>query len=119
MSKEKIRDLLICIIAVSTLVFMLTTHVFATDVNSLLGNDDEEAEEEIEDEPEATPTNTNKNVNTNNTVNNKVNNTNKNVNTNTATYPNAGVDYSIVVVIAVCGVSAVYAYKKIKDYSNL
>ena len=54
-------------------------------------------------------TNTNTNVNTN---------INTNVNNNTTnTMPNTGVSYSSLVIIAIAAVSAVYAYKKIKEYN--
>jgi len=66
---------------------------------------------------------TNTNVNTNQNLinvtpqNNVNNNINVTSNTNTGKdLPEAGVDYSIVLIIAICGVSAAYAYKKIRDY---
>lgn len=57
--------------------------------------------------------------NTNNTNRNNTNNTNRN-NTNT-TLPKTGIEDSLptVVLVVVFGVSAVYAYKKIKDYRNI
>ena len=123
MSKEKMKELLICLIAVFTLVFILTTHVFATaDINSLLDNsDDEEEVEDATDDGDDLDDLDDENTNVNNSINNSVNNTtnNTNANVNKTKYPDTGVDYSIVFVIVVCGVSTVYAYKKIKDYNNL
>ena len=53
---------------------------------------------------------------TNNTVNNAVNNTNKTNNTTPTTHADAGLDQSVLLIIAICGISAVYAYKKIREY---
>ena len=55
---------------------------------------------------------------TNNTVNNIVENTNKNASTN-ETLPKTGVteDYAIIAFAVVCGISAIYAYKKVKKYN--
>lgn len=65
-----------------------------------------------------TPTN-NTNTNTNNTNINTSNNNTSRYNNNTNTLPKTGVnDYSIALIIIVCLVSAVYAYKKIRDYNK-
>lgn len=86
-----------------------------------------------EDEPENTVVeNTVNNVNTVNTVNdaNLVGNTTINTtatnNTNTSNYnvtqnlPQTGAnDYIMVLVIGVFAVSAIYAYKKIRDYKSI
>lgn len=131
MFKGKTKELLICIIAVLALVFVLATHVFAMeeDITSLLRNSSD-GEEDIPEETDGLNAlddldddldddyNTNVNNSVENTVNNTTN-TNNNTNTNTTKYPDTGVDYSIVFVIVVCGISTVYAYKKIKDYNNL
>lgn len=63
------------------------------------------------------PNNTTAN-NTINTVNNTVNNVVNNP-TNNTTFPNTGVADStiIFVLIATCTISAMYAYKKVKDYN--
>ena len=71
--------------------------------------------------------NTNSNTNTSNT--NKTNNTNKSNNTNNSSVynntnnnlPKTGIEDSIPVaaLVVVFGVSAVYAYKKIKEYKNI
>ena len=60
--------------------------------------------------------NTNNNTNNNNNKLNNVVNNKANV-SNATEHADAGVDYSIVFIIAVCGVSAIYAYKKIRDYN--
>ena len=72
-------------------------------------------------------TNTNNaNTNTNNT-NTNTNNTNRTNNTNNASIynntnlPKTGIEDSVPVamLVVVFGISAVYAYKKIKDYRNI
>lgn len=64
--------------------------------------------------------NTNTNTNRNNTNNNALRTNNANTYNNT-TLPKTGIQDSlpIVLLVAVFGVSAVYAYKKIKDYRNI
>lgn len=63
--------------------------------------------------------------NTNNIVNNSTNNTvlktNNTNNYNNTSLPKTGVEDSIpaVLVVAVLGISAVYAYKKMQDYKNI
>ena len=110
----KTKELIICIISIIALVLAITTNVFATqtsDVGVLLGNNIEKnADNNFSEIPSTTTDkdNTTKTTNTNNT-------TNRNNTTNTM--PNTGVSYSSVVIIAVAGVSAVYAYKKIRDYN--
>lgn len=119
----KTKELVICIISIMALVLAITTTVFATDdiqdLNSLLGNTTTEENVEgntnvanVEENTEFEiigGTNTNTNVNTN---------VNENVNVNaTNTIPNTGVSYSSLVIIAVAGISAIYAYKKIKEYN--
>ena len=66
-----------------------------------------------------TNTNTNTNRNSANTNNTNISNTNRNNTTNSL--PKTGVEDSLptVLLIAVFGISAVYAYKKIKDYRNI
>ena len=59
------------------------------------------------------------NTPTNNTNINTSNNNTSRYNNNTNTLPKTGVnDYSIALIIIVCLVSAVYAYKKIRDYNK-
>lgn len=59
-----------------------------------------------------------------NTVKNTVNNTANKVNNTNSTYtntnlPSAGLDYSVLFVIAACVISGVYAYIKIRDYNEI
>ncbi len=107
MLKEKTKELIVCIISVIALILAITTNVFAnsvTDLNELLGNNNNNEENYTQILNEKTP---------NNVVPNNV------VPNNTAnTMPNAGVSYSSIIIIAITSLSAIYAYKKIKDYNN-
>lgn len=126
MSKKKTKELIVCIIALIVLMLAVVTDVFAMSIEDALGNNS--AGNNFSTIPDATNTSTGNNTSngtgnnianntSNNTTNtNKVNNTNRN--NNATAIPNTGVDYSVVLIIAVCGISAVYAYKKIKDYNN-
>lgn len=121
----KTKELIICIISIIALVLTMATTVFATDdiqdLNSLMGNTtiDTNTNTDFEEIEETTNNvvNTNTNVNVNTNTNTNVNtNVNNNVNA-TNTIPNTGVSYSSLVIIAIAGISAIYAYKKIKEYN--
>lgn len=67
-------------------------------------------------------TNTNVENNVTNVTPNIVTNTNNNTSNynNTTTLPQTGAgDYMMILIIGVLAVSAVYAYKKIRDYKNI
>lgn len=106
---SRTKEILISLLAIIVLILAITTNVFATSADDLLNalgnNQNNNAVAEI-------PT---KNNTTNNIVNNSAN-IKANV-SNATEHADAGVDYSIVFIIAVCGVSAIYAYKKIRDYN--
>ena len=114
----KTKELIICLISVLALILAITTTVFATedpdDLDTLLGNNtNSEENNDFEQIGEAEDINNNSNTNTNM-------NTNTNNNTNqTTSIPYTGIDYSVLVIIAICGGSAIYAYKKIRDYQSL
>lgn len=119
---SKTKELIICIISIIVLCLAIATNVFATetpDLNSLMANNNTENNnfEQIGEATNNTNINTNTNVNTNTNTNINAN-INANTNTNTTkSIPYTGIDYSVIVIIAICGVSAVYAYKKIRDYN--
>lgn len=119
MSKIKTKELIVCIITLIVLVLSIVTNVFAaTSLNTLLDNSTGSGVQNIEERGNNTNNNTNNNTSNNkNNVLNKTNNTANNTN-RTTTMPNTGVDYSILLIVAVCGISAIYAYKKISDYKN-
>lgn len=115
----KTKEIIICLVAIFALILTITTNVFAQDINALLnGSTSENTFTNIEEENTTTLNNTTTNNVVNNTTTN-VNNTNinANANTNKTTMPDTGVSYSSVVIIAICGISAIYAYKKIREYN--
>lgn len=131
---SNIKKTIICILSISLVIFAITTNVFATadDLFSALTNNS--ANKEISNIEERNTSNsesnntsknniisgnTNTNTNTNkNTSTNKNTNINKNADTaNADEHADAGVDYSIVFIIAICGISTIYAYKKIRAYN--
>lgn len=122
------KELIVCILSLLALTLVITTNVFATtstDINALIQNSNKQTINYI---PSGNTTNntvnntanntTNNTVNntTNNTLNNTVNNTNKTNNTTPTTHADAGLDQSVLFIIAICGISAIYAYKKIREY---
>ena len=117
MSKEKIKELIVCILAISVLLLVITTNVFAMDddedVFNALGGNANRYDNIFEEE--------NENIKVNNTAKNNTvkNNTAKNNTAKNTSIPYTGVDHSVLFVIAVCGISAVYAYKKVRDYNNM
>lgn len=113
---------LFSILLISVMVMMFSTSVLAADsaidlpLNSSKNNT-------TDNNTKADNTNTNKNTNNKNTNNT---NTNKNNANNSSIYnntnlPKTGIEDSIPVamLVVVFGISAVYAYKKIKDYKNI
>lgn len=126
----KEKKIFLVALAVIMLVILGANTVFATGTQQIVIN----------------PTSTNNNVADNNTVNTAVNNTTNTTNTatnntvnlvsvpsttntsknntsvynntNTTNLPKTGAnDYIIVAVIAVLGVSAIFAYKKVREYN--
>ena len=118
---SKTKEIIICVISVALLILAIATNVFATEAPPL-GNLLQETNNPSNDFQQIPENNTaarSTNTNTNNKISTNVNaNNNTNNNTNTTSgIPYTGVDYSVIVIIAVCGVSAIYAYKKIRDYN--
>lgn len=124
--KENKKELIICILSLIVLTLVITTNVFATtpdDLASLLQNGNKQQINYVpsNNTTNNTVNNTTNNVVSNNTINNttsnRVNNTaNKTNNTTPTTHADAGLDQSVLLIIAICGISAVYAYKKIREY---
>lgn len=123
---SNVKKIMVCLIAM-IIVIAVATKTLATDnksvldeINDLIKNNNSNTEvggnniQNIDEIPEA---------NSNTTANNQLNENNQNSNNankqNTPTttpYTGAG-DYSTIIFIAIFAVSAVYAYKKIKDYN--
>ena len=122
---SKTKELIIMTITVALLILAITTNVFATgaqDLNSLLGDNNTNSSNEYN---EISDTNTNVNSTLNDTTNDNAagtlndssNNDVDNNNLEETTIPYTGVNSSLVVIIAICGISSLYAYKKIRDYN--
>lgn len=134
--KSLIIGFLVILVSV---MLVATTSVFAADdLETLIFSDNS-----VNSTPSSTPsggssgntntnntttnnTNTNRNTSTNNTntsLNTSTNNVSSynNATNNTSNLPKTGIEDSIptMVLIVVFGISAIYAYKKIKDYNNI
>lgn len=119
--KNNVKKIIVCLIAM-TMVIVVATKTWATDnndkVNQMLQNmKDSNQNSTINESDESEDIkNGTRNTNTDNT---NALNTNANSNANkptTTPYTGAG-DYSTIIFIVIFAVSAVYAYKKIKDYN--
>lgn len=122
--KNNVKKIIVCLIAMA-MVIVVATKTWATDnndkVNQMLQNmKDSNQNSTINESDESEDIkNGTRNTNTDNTNNTNALNTNENSNANkptTTPYTGAG-DYSTIIFIAIFAVSAVYAYKKIKDYN--
>ena len=129
MLKNNVKRIIVCIIVISMLV-LATSRTFASGniLDAIKANNDNTNINSSET-PEQIPEGTIKNENVNNNENNQnLNNNNQNLNSNNlptektnnnpTETPNLGVgDYSTYIFIAMFAVSAIYAYKKIRDYN--
>lgn len=129
--KSDVKKIIICLIAI-LMVMVVATKTLATDGNTNIGDmlnemkkgnqnstiNGTEDPADIESGNRITDTNMNTDNNKNLNINENQNeNKNENENKPTTT-PYTGIgDYSIVVFIAIFAISAVYAYKKIRDYN--
>ena len=119
MIKNSMKKIVVCII-IALMVTLAVSKTFASEdlLNALLqpnGNNTQiDGNEAVEIENGKVPENIEK---TNNVPNN---NENKNTQNNTPTEtPNLGVgDYSTYIFIGIFAVSAIYAYKKVRDYNG-
>ena len=147
MNKTNLIKIILILVVVALGIAVLTTDIQAADGWDLIENNtsennsaSEEEENEVNNSLNNTNTNTNNtlrnNTNTNNTSRNNTNTNNasrNNTNTNISNYnntskynnstnlPDTGLEDSFptIALIVVFGISAVFAYKKIKDYNNL
>lgn len=120
---------LFSILAISAMVMMFSTSVLAADndgnftqltLNNSSSNNTNSGNTNTNNANTNTR-NTNANANTNNSNSNRANNTNNSSIYNNTNLPKTGINDSIPVamLVVVFGISAVYAYKKIKDYRNI
>ena len=101
---------------ISLIVIVMANQVLAdnaTDLTNILGNSSS---------TNNTTNNTSNNTTTNNTVNNtSVLTTNNTSNYNNSSLPKTGIEDTIpaTILLVIFGISAVYAYKKMRDYKNI
>lgn len=114
---------LFSILVISVIVMMFSTNVLAvnttndfSDLTGTIGNNT--TNNANTNNANTNNTNTNTNTNTNRDNVNKTNNSSMYTNTN---LPKTGIEDSIpvAILVVVFGISAVYAYKKIKEYKNI
>lgn len=111
----------ILMVMVVFLLSAITTIAFATnDDIQIISNTNMDGVLNITDtNSNTTNTATNSMANTTNTVN-LIQNTNTSTYNNTTSLPQTGAgDYTMILIIGLFAVSAVYAYKKIVDYKNV
>ena len=101
------------IVIIISLLFALSTVAFADNTQIIIGGGSTNTQNDtVTNIPNVinTTTNTNTNINTN---------TSYRTNTNTVTLPKTGVTdgYVVAILVTVCAISAIYAYKKIRDYN--
>ena len=103
------------IVIIISLLFALSTVVWADNTQIIIGGGSTNTQND-------TATNVPNVVMNNTTTNTNVNtntNTSYRTNTNTETLPKTGVTdgYVVAILVTVCAISAIYAYKKIRDYN--
>lgn len=104
------------IVIIISLLFALSTVVLADNTQIIIGGGSTNTQNDtVTNIPDVINTTTNTNVSTN---------TNTNTSTsyrtnNTETLPKTGVTdgYVVAILVTVCTISAIYAYKKIRDYN--
>lgn len=97
------------IVIIISLLFALSTVVLADNTQIIIGGGSTNTQND-------TATNI---PNVINTTTNTNTNTSYRTNTNTETLPKTGVTdgYVVAILVTVCAISAIYAYKKIRDYN--
>lgn len=118
------KKLVLSIIAIIALVILNTSSVFAANDNLIvIGSPTTNTANTVANTANNVVNSVSNNVvnNTANNTANSINNTAKNntsVYNNTSTLPKTGDDnFTVFFIIAICGISAIYAYKKIRDYN--
>ena len=120
----------VMIIFLSVVLITISTTVSASDI--VLGNGNNTATpisgNEYENAQTPETDNASANNTTNNTANNATNNTANNTSNKAKTYntnntndlPQTGIeDYNVGILLIICIASAIFAYKKIRDYKNV
>lgn len=103
------------IVIIISLLFALSTVVLADNTQIIIGGGSTNTQNDtVTNIPDIINTTTNTTTNTNINTN-----TSYRTNTNTETLPKTGVTdgYVVAILATVCAISAIYAYKKIRDYN--
>ena len=103
------------IVIIISLLLALSTVVLADNTQIIIGGGSTHTQNDpATNIPNVINTTTNTNTNTNINTN-----TSYRTNTNTETLPKTGVTdgYVVAILVTVCAISAIYAYKKIRDYN--
>lgn len=130
MKKISLLEIVVVVI-VSLVVMFMCKDTYATDNTNdyndlgnfvISGNNTNNSSNTNKNTNTNTNTNVNTNTNTNNTNTNKNTNSSSYNNTNTNTLPKTGIDGSqsgMLLFAGIAAVSAVFAYKKMRDYRDL
>ncbi len=100
------------IVIIISLLFALSTVVLADNTQIIIGGGSTNTQNDtVTNIPEVINTTTNVSTNTNTSTSYRTN--------NTETLPKTGVTdgYVVAILVTVCAISAIYAYKKIRDYN--
>lgn len=124
MLKSNTKKIVICLISIMMVILVgtktLATSNSGSDILNNLPKSNNNPTTNLNENEEAIPEGTRNTpkLNTNNNVENNTDNKLENANANKpTTNPDTGVeDYSLFVFITIFAVSAIYAYKKIKEY---
>lgn len=112
----------IMVILISVILIAVSTTALATDLvlgnnnpTTITGNEYDNAQTPGIDNNAATSTG-----NGNNATNNTTNNTRTYNTNNKSDLPQTGIeDYNVGILLVICVASAIYAYKKVRDYKNI
>lgn len=99
-------------VIIISLLFALSTVVLADNTQIIIGGGSTNTQNDtVTNIPEVINTTTNVSTNTNTSTSYRTN--------NTETLPKTGVTdgYVVAILVTVCAISAIYAYKKIRDYN--
>ena len=123
--KLKIKRTLMLILCITTILLIINKS-FATSEPIIINTNEYESIQTPTIGGSSSSGNTNTNTNTSgsnistNTNNSSNNSARRYNNTNTSSVPQTGIeDYNIGILLIIAVASAMYAYKKIKDYNNL
>ena len=118
MKNSKLVNVVLVVIIGFTMMFVAKESLAATDLTNTLTGNNTTNNSNIQT---ITGNNSTNNTTSNKTTNNTVLTTNNTSNYNNTSLPKTGIEDSVpgAILVVVLGISAVYAYKKIRDYKSL